>query len=121
MLTDGASAKSSSADRSNSAAASDHRHTLPKRNTLNEDTKREGAGRLPDGEPSVTGVMAALTRAREQALARAAAAQRGETHERPPDLIVPANLPADHLSDGTEDSAASSGRTIRSGTWRADT
>ena len=104
-----------------SAAASDHRYPLSKRNAMNEDTKREGADRLPDGEPSVTGVMAALTRAQEQALARAAATQRGETHERPPDLIVPANLPTDHLSDGTEDSAASSRPTIRSGTWRADT
>ena len=75
----------------------------------------------PDGEPSVKGVMAALTRAQEQALARAATTLRGETHERPTDQIVPASLPADHLSDGGEESAASSRRTIRSGTWRADT
>ena len=104
-----------------SAAASDHRYPLCKRNAMNEDTKREGADRLPDGEPSVKGVMAALTRAQEQALARAAATQRGEAHERPPDQIVPASLPADHLSDGAEDSVASARPTIRSGTWRADT
>ena len=46
-------------------------------------TMTEHAGRIPKGEPSPAKVLAALTRARDRALARAEATRSGEPHEEP--------------------------------------
>lgn len=53
-------------------------HKLSGRNLMSEHPRR-----FPEGEPSNESVLAALSRARDRALARAAAVRRGETPEEP--------------------------------------
>lgn len=71
---------------------SDDRHPEPTRKTRDREhrythTERtlmtERPGRIPEGEPSNESILAALVRARDRALARAAAARSGESAENP--------------------------------------
>ena len=73
---------------------SNDRHPEPTRKTGDREhryahTERtlmtEKPGRIPEGEPSNESVLAALTRARDRALARAAAFSSEESHEDPTD------------------------------------
>ena len=60
-------------------------------------------GRFPDGEPSVKSVLAALARAQEVAMARAAAVRDAEASPESADDATPAAAHMDQASDSAGD------------------